>query len=342
MAGLNLYRARITTLGYQQNVQRVDLPRDVNLHAIYGRLTAQIDIAAGGGNDGTLLDEGVQRFISAMRVSHDGVNRVVPIDGRIAYQLLARSAGEVAAAANLAGAGVQAATAVAFDFIIPFARPWLAQPILTCLPGTLRVNQELALYVNFAAARTNSTDSLGSGAFITGGDRVITISNVELTLEAEYSTGIVAPWYLPQIDVRETAQISAANALLPLDMTGADPYDSILFTFLEGANAARQDAFNFLTFQSSAGNVQYYRDVNALMLQRRDLGLFPAVVNAQQTGRIFIRHADNGLLGSVVVPQAMPQPQYIFNVDAPTGAPGVVQAVVMSLKKLPGITSGAS
>lgn len=336
MAGINSFIKRLGTFGFQAAPTRVELLKNVNTHEIRGRLTATVTIA-GGNNDITLVAEGIQRLLSRLRLVHDGVEVVQPVTGRILYQLGARSVAALTAATNLT-VNTAGAVNVAMDFIIPLAWKGLSDPILTCLPGTLPVEQELALYFEFeqGAANAIAGTTAGSGAFGTGGTDSMAVTNVALTLEQEYSSGLVVPWYLPRIQVKSTVQYAAANAELVLDVNQRDPYWAVLFSQLQGALQNAQDGINFVTFE--AGAVRYIDREDGVMLQRRDQAMFPAAVTAIQTGRYFIRHADNGRLGSAVVPAELPDPRYTFDVDAPTGAPGVIQAVFLAGVKRPGIT----
>jgi hypothetical protein len=295
---------------------------------------------AGGAVNGTVVPEGIQRFLSRIRLAWDGVDIVQPIDGRILHQLTARSRAEITAATVLASGAVQV-TPVAFDFVIPLAARWLAQPILTAIPGTLPVTQELALYVEFdQSVNAGAGSGAGSGAFIAGGDRAVTITNVALTLEQWYSTGVIVPWGLPKINVRTTEQFTAANTELNLLIERQDPYHAVLLRMFEGADQEAQDGFNFVSLIAGGGSVRYMDRADALMLQREDAGLFPAALTAVQPGTIFLRHADNGLLGSIVVPAALPDPRYVFDVDAPVANPGVIQATFIGVTQVPGITAG--
>jgi hypothetical protein len=336
---INRFAKNLVTFGFSQATQRVDILRQVNTHAIRLRLSATVTIA-GGADDGTVVTEGIQRFLSRVRVAHDGPDIVQPLSGRVLSQLLARSVAQIIAPSALASAVAQV-TILTCDFVIPFARNWMGDPVKYCvLPGTLPVRQELALYVDFdqSVANAASAGNFGTGAFVTGGTDVVTLSAVSLTVEQIYSRGLVVPQFLPRIEVRSTEQFSAANAQLTLALSQqANPYDSVLFSYLQDAAQDVQDGFNFVTLE--AGSTAYLDRVDAVMLQREDLGLFPAAERAGQVGRIFIRHADNGRWGSVVEPARMPDARYTFDVDAPAGNPGVIQAVFLAGVKLNGITT---
>lgn len=338
MPGIDNFTSNRGTFGFATNPQVVDLPRGVNIFRIRARLTAAVTVA-GGAADGALVTEGIQRFLSRIRVVHDGTELVQPIDGRQLYQLNARNNAEVVAAVNLAAPGVQAATPVSVDIVIPFAADYLVNPIDTVLPGTLPVRQELAVYFEFNQAATNAASGAGTGSFVTGGDRTVTLTGVSVVWEVDYSTTLYKPLWLRRIITRTTEQITAANANLPMSIVAADAFDGVLFRYLNNVNQDAQAAgIANLTFQGGGGSVRYLDNTDFVMMQRKDLGLFPGVATIGNAGTAFWRAADQGKLGSVVVPRTMPDPRFLFNAAAPTVAPGFVQATFMSLFKLPGVT----
>lgn len=337
MPGIDKFKTRRLTLGYQQAAQRVDLPTGVNIHAIRMRLSAIVTVA-GGAADGVLQTEGIQRFLRNVRVEHDGADLVPNISGRQLAQIYARNVGQITAPGNLAIPGVQAGTPVFATFLIPFSRQYNVKPIDTCLPGILPVTQTLAAFVEFDATVSNAASDLGTGALIIGGDRTVTLANVSLVIEITYSTTLFHPLYIGTIRTFTTTQFAAADTELPLNVRGLDPFDAVLFRMFQGANQDAQAGFNFLTFEGSNGAVQYLRDLDTLMVAEEDLNLFPGAINAGQVGTLFLRMADEGRLSSAVVPRTMPDPRFLFNVDAPTGPPGVVQGTFMTLMKRPGVT----
>jgi hypothetical protein len=335
---IDRFVSRLNTFGFAAAEQSQELPQGVNIHAIRGRLTCTVTVA-GGAADGALITEGIQRLLARVRVNHDGVDFVQPVDGRQLSQIHARSVAAMVAPVNLAIPGVQAATPVAFDFTIPFSHDYLVAPIDTCLPGTLPVKQNLTLFFAFnQATNAGAGSGLGSGAFVFGGDRAVTLGAVALTFEAVYSVTRVAPWAIGGIRTLTTVQIAAANNLLPLSVRGFDPFDGVLFRYLQNVDQDVQEGFNFVDFQAGSGAVSYWRNRTGIMMQREDLGLFPAAAAAGQVGTIFARIADNGRLSSAVVPREMPDPNFVFDVAAPGVAPGFVQGTFLTLIKRPGIT----
>jgi hypothetical protein len=328
-------RARLA--GYITGEQEVPLTRGVNLHEIRIRLTATVDVAAGGGNDGVLQTEGIQRFIRTLRVTHDGVDVVRPVTVRDLYQLSARVALDATAATNLAAPGI-ATTNVALDFVVPFWRQYLSKPINVCWPGTIPINQQWALYYTFDDSLATAGDSPGSGAFIVGGDRAVTITNVALEIIEVYSTGRVQPWRVPRITVRETRPWTAGQADFPLDLQGLADFDSVLLRTLESATRDAFDGATRLRLQAGNGSVRF-ADASFIAFQRDEQVLFPAVRQIGRDGTLFHLIADGGLLSNRIEPGKLPTPEYMFDViTPPVGPDAIVRGVFMELIARPPYT----
>lgn len=330
---------RLGVFPFQAAPLRVDLLPGVNTHAIFGRITATVDVAAGGGADGTLISEGIQRMIQTFRIRHDGDDRVGLLNGRQLYQITARARREITAAVTLAGPGI-ATTAIAWDFELPIALPWLDDPVMTVWPGSMPVRQELAAYMqwNTAAANAQAGTVAGTGAFYTGGTRVVTFT-VAPTIELVqvYSTGVIKPWYLARWTPDQTIQYAAANAQLPYLLAGGRRITAALLRNLQGAAQDATQGITNVSLVSGMGSLRYLGDFNFTMAQREDAGQFPAAEEAVQTGTFFHLITDDGWLGSALDPRPLSQPQYQFNCSAPSN-PGVVDVVLSELDVLPGIT----
>lgn len=335
-----LNRQRLGVFAFQANPQRVDLLPGVNTHGIMGRITATVTIA-GGAVDLTVISEGVQRLIRSLRIRHDGDDRVGLLSGRQLYHITARARKEITAAVNLAGGGVQAGTAISFDFYLPIALPWLREPILTCWPGNMPVRQELAIYVQWETSTGPGAGSAaGSGALVTApGDRVVTFpTGPTLELVQVYSTGQVQPWYLARWTPDQTQQILAANAQLPYLLAGNRRITAALFRDLEGPTQTAVNNISTISLVSGMGALRYTDNLNFTMAQRDDAGDFPAAEEAVQTGTYFDLFTDDGWLGSALDPRPLSQPQYQFNCLVPTTSPGVIDVVLSELDVYPGIT----
>jgi hypothetical protein len=336
----SLLRQSLGTVQFGSQVPKVDIPRGMNVHGIEGIVRANVTITAGGGVDGALLTEGAQRMIQQLRVRHDGDDRVSGLDGRRLYKLTARDRLTITPATQLAGAAVQAATPVGFDFALNLARPQLAQPVLTAWPAIMPIRTELAIYVDWNLAAAGGTGSgQGTGALISGGDRVVTFSTPPtLELVLVYSLGDIRPWYLARFRSDTSNQFSSANTQLPYLLAGNKRVLQILHRDLNGATGAAQDGINALTLSSGGGSNVMIGSVPFPILQRSDAGQFPAAEEAGQTGEYFQNFADNGLLGTVLDPRPLSQPRFLYDVDAPSSAPGWIDLTFVELDTLPGVT----
>lgn len=338
--GVNKFYQPLGSFPYQQAPIRVELIRNVNIHALHILVEAQVDVAGGTGT-GTALAEGVQRLARMLRVKHDGTD-VVAINGRWAYQLYLRTALDVEAATNLANAAVQSDTQISAWLTIPFEHPWAANPMETVWPGTTPIGQELALYIEpETAAASGANSTAGTGALISGGDQTgVTFDSCTFTVVQEYSTGVYAPLYTPRYIVRNTEQITVARTDLPFSLNGVPRFDMVVMRNVYGSNALAQDGINKLTFWAGGGAVRYYDQVSFRLLQMLERKGFPAVRHdtAGRTGVLAQQFADKGRLGGIVNPAELSDPRFIFDVDAPTSSPGQIELLFCELHKLPGVT----
>lgn len=344
---LNTQRQTIATLGFSVDEQPVDVPAGINTHGFIIHLEAVIDIAAGGGADGTLQTEGIQRLIQSFRFSHDGRNRIGPLNGRDLWQVSALQRLQVTDATNLAGAGIQTTT-VSMDLYVPLAYQFLARPIDTVWPGNLPVNDELRLFVQFETSATNAGDTAGSGAFVVPGTgtRVITITGVSMRITQVYSTRVLAnanpqrnaPWFLPQIQVRSTPQFLAADTELTLRLRGVPRFAAVIWRSLEDVTADAAALINTISLTQGGGSRRDWAAYNFADLQEESLGRFPALATIGQLGTATAYFVDGGLLGNAVDPRELSDPAFQFDVDLPA-APGVVRGIFFDLLTVPGITS---
>lgn len=333
-------RQRLGVFGFQPQPIRVPLPQGVNIHAIEGRLTGRVDIV-GGAVSGTLRTEGVERLIRSFRIRHDGDDRVGLLNGRQLAQFGVSSRLSIEPPVNLPGAGIAADQPVNFDFVLPIALPWLAQPALTAWPWNMPVRTELAIFFEWETAAAGGASQAGTGALISGGDRAVTFDQgplLELTLV--YSTGKIKPWYLTRYTPRQTEQFSAANAQLPFLLNGNRRIAAQLVRALNGADQDKAELVTDASLLVSSGALRYFDRVNYTMLQRVYQGQFPAIddlVAAERLGQWFHSFSSSGLLGTVLDPRPLANPEWQFNVAAPVN-PGVLDIVLVELDVLPGVT----
>lgn len=333
-------KQRLGVFGFQPQPIRVPLPQGVNIHGIEGRLTARVDIV-GGAVSGTLRTEGVERMIKSFRIRHDGDDRVGLINGRHLQAITTMSRQSIEPPVNLPGAGIAADQPVNFDFYLPIALPWLAQPALTAWPWNMPVRTELAIYFEWETAAAGGASAAGSGALISGGDRAVTFDQGPLLeLNLVWSTGKIQPWYLTRYTPRQTEQFTAANPQLPFLLNGNRRIAAHLLRSLNGADQDKADLPVDASLLVSSGALRYYDRINWTMLQRAYQGQFPAyddLIAAEKAGQWGVSFADAGLLGTILDPRPLANPEWQFNVGAPA-APGVLDILLVEMDVLPGVT----
>jgi hypothetical protein len=310
---------------------RLDLLRGVNFHSLVGRVTASVEIS-GGSSSGTPVAEGVQRLIRAIRINHDGRDRIERLDGRQLYKLTSRTRYTITQAVQVTS-GDAATYPVSFDFVIPIAQPWTQRPIETAWPGNLPVRTQLAAWIEFLPVADRGA------ALISGGDRTISVDDLQVQVWQEYSTGVLpeGPYALTEILTDYTTQFSAANSNLPLLIDNNKPISFALLRALDGATQEAAAIVNTLSLESGFGATNYFKDLDFTMLQREEAGAFPAVEESGQVGEIGVNFCQNGMLSLALDPRTLNDPRWVFDVDAPSN-PGVVQATYVQLASLPGVT----
>lgn len=336
---LNQFYKNLPTFLYQQAQDSQELLRGVNMHALRIRITGSVTIA-GGTSNGTVVSDSPATLIKSLGVVWDGFDLVQKLEGRDLLALTKRAVAQNVAPVTLANAGAQASTSISCDLIVPFARPWLANPYDTVLPA-LPVLQQLRLYIQWATDVTTAGSSPGSAAIVSGGDRAVTLSDVQAVVTQIYSTGVAKPWYIPVISVGYAPQFSAANSSHPFQLRGNLRYDSVLIRCMEGASSAFANDINSLRFV--AGNQRFIDDIDYEAMKSVERNMFPAVpASSSEPGTLFIMHADGGKLSNAVNPNALrvagSDPRYEFDVDTPSTAPGQIRVVSFELLTRAGLT----
>lgn len=333
---LNTFMEPLPTFAFQAAAKKADLPESLYIDHIMCVITGTLDVANGAA-DGTLQTEPIARLIDRLTVKWDGFDLVGPISGRDIAAISRRVQAQTLSTDDITSAGVQAGTEFKLPFIIPFSRQYLADPFNTVLPP-LQVNNEFVLEIKWAQDKSNSNaaTTAGSGAIIAGGDRDVVLSDVQLEATTSVARNGAAPWYLPVISAYETEQFSAANPRLVLDMRSPRPFDGVLFRTLEDAAQDPANLISDLTFKSS--QVRILDNVGINTLRAGEERIFPGVQAASEVGSNFVLFAGGGKLGNAVIPAELSNPEFNFNVAAPSANPGFIRAVVMELYSVEGVT----
>jgi len=321
---------------YARNVQTVDLIRGVYLERLQCRVRGVVTVA-GGAADGVLLTEGVARLIRSITVKWDAFDLVQRISGRDLYAITKRSVKRAPSGSAMTSPGVQAATELDLTFWVNFARPWLVNPFETVLPP-LPVTSQFKIYVEWETDAANGSSDAGTGALISGGDRAVTWDE-EPTLHILQVAALngKTPWYIPVMSSFDSEQFSAANSRLLHQLVNDRAFDSVLFSVRQGATQAPAPLLNTLTFQSSG--TRYLNAVDAAALHEDEQYNYPAVGDGgDDVGYYFHSFADGGWLSNVVDPGALVAPRFLFDLDAPSSAPGTVHMVFNELITIPELT----
>lgn len=339
---LNVFLRPLPDLQYGQAEQYNDLMQGVNLHEIRLDLTGSVTVA-GGTVDGAVVAESPATLIDYIRIVWDNYDIVQQIPGEDLVALTRRCVAGMREPTTLAGAGLQTGTAIRARFVIPFARPYLANPYDTVLPA-LPVRNQFRMYVKWATDKTTTGSDAGSAAIIRGGDRAVTFSGLTLKATQVYSTKPFKPWYIPVISVANSDTWAAANTDFGFRLLRENRFDAIMFRALSTADRVPADVINSITF--GAGNQRYIDNVPWDFFETWEQNRFPGVPGADtvtaEAGTIMIPFADGGKLTNVVNPAALraagSDPKFTFDVDAPASGTALIRATLMELITVPGIT----
>ena len=328
---LNLMRETLPVIPFSAQQQSIDLPRSVYMERLDCTIAGTIDIAAGGGADGTLLAEHVARLIREVTIKWDTFDLVQRISGRDLVALAKRGIKRAVSGSSVAAVGVQT-TPFSLTFPIFFARPWLVNPFDTVLPP-LTVASQFKMYVTWETSLSNAQAGTvaGSGAFLSGGTRAITFPVApSLTVVPKVALRGKQPWFIPVITSMDSEQFSAANGRLTMLPTNQRRFDSVLIALRQGATQDPAELLTDLSFQSAG--TRYLSAVPRATLHESEQHEYPAVGDGgDDAGYFFLQFADGGWLGNVVEPSALSAPRFELNVVAPGSNPGFARFVFNEL-----------
>lgn len=330
---LNLYLDPLPVFPYQLAPIKENMPRSVHIRDMHVRISGTVDVA-GGTTDGTLLSEPIARLVRRFTVRWDSFDLVQPMELRDLAALGRRLVGQPLSGTPITSAGI-GTTNFELNFFIPFARAYNADPFDTALPP-LTVRKEFVAEAQWETSRSNASSDPGTGAIISGGDRTVTLSDVQMEILPRQARNAGKPWYIPQISAYETVQYSAANPRLPLDFEQNEAFDGLLIRELEGADRDPVNRIQDLTFETK--NVKVFEQVTRAQLRAIEEDMFPGVLDAEEAGNLFIQFSDGGKLGNVVNPAELTLPRLEFNVDTPASSPAVIRVLAMELLSVKDVT----
>jgi hypothetical protein len=330
---LNLFLDPLPVFPYQLAPIKENMPRGTYIRDLLIRISGNVDVS-GGTTDGALNTEPIARLIRRFTVRWDNFDFVQPMEIRDLAALSRRLVGQPLSGTPLTIPGIQN-TDFELSFFVPFARSYNADPFDTVLPP-LRVRKEFVVEAQFERGLTNATSSPGSAALITGGDRDVILSDVQMEILPREAKQAARPWYLPVITAYETEQYASANPRLVLDIEGQEPFDGVLFRELQ--DALRDPITNILDLTFESKNTKIFEQVTREQLRAIEEDMFDGVIDADEAGNLFIQFSDGGKLGNVVNPAEMTLPKFEVNVDTPANPPAVLRALFMELLSVPDVT----
>lgn len=319
---------------HQASGKTEDVLRDVYTRDLSVRMEATVTITAGGGVPGAVRGSGsVTQLLSKFYLNWDGT-LLFDVNGPELRRITMFNAAQTISETRLTTAVVGTYN-ISGDYLLPFARRDLMNPIETTLPP-LPVRQQLRIGVEWEQGRSNATSSAGSASLVTGGTTIVTLSNVRMQVVQNYSKFGAPPFYIPVITSVDSEQFTAANPRLRMPIRSSRRFNAILLhTYNDGDPTNDSDLINTVTLRS--GNDSY--------IDRQDLDVLRAWVRYQypginsDAGWLYLPLADGGKLGNLLNPVLLSNPEFEFDVAAPAPNPGVVRMTLFELITVAGVTA---
>lgn len=323
---LNVFENRLKVVQQSAGAQfDADLTRGVNHHSIRLEVTGTCTITNDGTTNYTLIEDGFANLLQNIRVNHDGFDYVKPMKGRDLLLLNRRTS--MRPSVPTVPTGAAGATNFIVSLQVPFSPEFVANPYDLFLPA-MKVEQQLKIFGEWAADLKATT--------LTGGDRTVAFTNVQVEIVEVYSVAAKKPQYIPVLGANDSTQFTAANAELNYLLTTSRRVLAHLVQMRQGALAASQGGINSILL--SAGNVRQWNNVSFSSMKQSELRKFIGVPTTE-VGTLLLSYVNNGKLGTILDPKTMgSNPLLQFNVNAPTGNPGVIRVVEWELAVRPGIT----
>lgn len=320
---LNRKPERLPDINFNAAQQHVELVAGVATSKIRCRLSGTI-LTAGANGDGVVLDDPLQRLITAIRIERDGDPIIRDIPLRDIYQIYLRQIEDEPTQSIPVDASVQGdTTAFPFElhFEIPFSSGWLGRPWDTHLPP-LFVRNHLRLYVTWSQAIATAGDGAGTGAIVKSSSDAYTFSvapKLEITQITHPRPGI------KPLAVRHFSQFvsqtwAAATAKMVERIQSDRQFDFHLLRSTYGTQDELQNSI--LTVALRATGDDWIDDETIAMLHAEEASIFP--VPNEETGYLGLFFADGGRLTNAVFPRQHADLKYEFGLAAPTSGVGLI------------------
>jgi hypothetical protein len=326
----------ITFDGAQRRPKR-DLIADTLTFGIDLDLSAQVDVAAGGGADGTLVKEQPDGLLPTIRIFDNSREPVVEVSASELRQMQMRQVyGQAAPGVPLAIPGIQAATLIRRKYRILFADPRSENPIETAL----RPRDPKNFYIELEWPGTDdSTNGDLAAALISGGTRDVDVSDLKVDIMQIHDPDAfnrVLPIYMPRIRRYEyNIPATSPNFQAPIK-TGADGIRAALLHGLD-AGVTTEGIFNKISLRTDR---EYIREfVEARAWHEYELTENSALEDEAGIAMAYFgdEYADNGRLGTILRPYQGGNLRYMLDVNG--SATRLVRLVQWELERIEGLVA---
>lgn len=299
-------------------------------------ISAQVDVAAGGGADGAVNVEGSLRLISRIRIFDGGNTPRVDVDPRDLMQYAKRRGMNPNSGLALAAPGIQAATQIREQIALQFSDPWSASPYEVHFrprdPDKYRIEIEWA-----GVEAVGVANGVLAAALITGGTRSVTVTNLTIKITIEHdpiSFLRQLPLFQPFI-VGYEKDVPNVTPNFSFDVESPRPLRATLIHALNN-QLTTESLINTLTLKDDQRT--YRNAIPARTWHEREQNRFGGVedVTGVDLGYFFADFAQYGRLANCFGPKQGGNPKWVFDVTG--GANRIIRLTQFELERTPGLT----
>lgn len=295
---------------------------------------AQVDIAAGGGADGALNVEHQHRLVKKIRVYDGSTTPIVEIEPRELIQLGQRRAQQQPSGTVLANPGIQAATQLRQQYTIPLSDRWAVNPAEVFLKPSGPIEQFL-IEIEWA----DVTNAGLAAALITGGTRVITITNLKAKILQVHDPVLAlrAPLFVPRIAGYEVGPVVTGTEFEAEIKTPSSRWVRNVLLHTLDNDVTTEAIINRLSLETDQGLLR--KGVFARTWHEQEQYRYGGVGDEAgvSLGYFFADFADNGRLSNVLAPRQGGRQRWKFDVTG--SATRKIRAVQVELARIAGVTS---
>lgn len=308
---------------------------DTAIFAMTLDIRAQVDVAAGGGADGTLMVEQPLRLVKRVRI-FDGSEAIVDVDPRPLLQIANARNMQPSVGVALTTATIQAATQVRQQIQVYFSDPWSKNPGEVYLK--FKNKEQARLQIEWAGVEAvGLANGVLAGSLITGGTRSTVVTNLAVDVMIEHDPVLFlqhAPLYVPRYKTYEGPAVQTTQRF-PFELkTGNNRLRSALIWTVD--TDVTTNFANFVTFEDQ--KTKYDEIVSARTWHEWEQARFGGVPDTGlDAAYLFKDWAHKGMLSKTYKPGQGAKPQ--FTVDLVGGAARAVRVVTCELEQVSGLTA---